>query len=140
VSLVYADTSALATAYLPDEARHPELRRLLLEGVDEVVTSAVTRVEVASTVSRAVGARRAGAAQRLLERFDADCEDDGPLTLVGLDPHPVLARAYEIVLVQRLRALDAIHLAVAIEEHVDAFVTRDAHQARAAAGLGLAVI
>jgi len=146
LTLLYADTSALARAYLADEPDHEQLRDLLLEGHDPVVTSALARIELASAIRAAAGAGRLRRWQSLLERIDADCEEQGPLTLLALQPELVLEPAYDLVRRHRLRTLDAIHLAVALEdcpklaEDGDvAFVTRDGHQAAAARTLGLAV-
>jgi len=136
---LYADTSALARAYLPDEPEHRELRELLLAGEESVATSSLSRVEFSSTVRRARETGGLRLWQQTLERFDLDCESGGPLTLVELEGGAVILRACEIVLEHPLRALDAIHLAVALEERVDAFVTRDSRQAEAATALGLAV-
>jgi predicted nucleic acid-binding protein len=146
VTLLYADTSALARAYLADEPEHELLRGMLLEGSDEVVTSALTRIELASAVRAAAGTGRLRRWQRLLDRIDADCDEDGPVTLLALQPDVVLEPAYDLVRRHRLRTLDAIHLAVALEDcprlAADgdvAFVTRDAEQAAAARSLGLAL-
>lgn len=61
-------------------------------------------------------------------------------------PRRTLDTARRLVLTQRLRTLDAIHLAVALEEgralagdDPFVFVTRDGYQAAAAAALGLTV-
>ena len=145
MSLLYADTSALMRAYFADEPDHELLRGLLLEGVEPVVTSELARVEFASAVT---AARRAGClpeASTVLDRFDADCGDDGPLTLLRLDPEPVLAIAHELVRDYRLRTLDAIHLAVALTDAADlaageklTMVTRDEDQAAAAREAGIA--
>jgi hypothetical protein len=140
VSLFYADTSALVRAYFADEPDHEPLRDLLLEGVEPVVTSEVTRVEFASAVAAAGRAGRLSQAPMVMDRFDADCGDEGPLTLLRLDPEPVLGLAYELVRDHRLRTLDAIHLAVALTDAVDlaggekvTVITRDEEQAAAAA-------
>ena len=68
------------------------------------------------------------------------------MTLVALIPAAVVARAYGLVLEHRLRTLDAIHIAVALDEDAAlatgdelVFVTRDTEQAAAAAAVGLAV-
>lgn len=146
MTLLYADTSALARAYLADEPDHEMLREMLLEGPDQVVTSALARVELASAIRTAANAGRLRRWKSLLERIDADCEEQGPLTLLTLQPDVVLEPAYDLVLHHRLRALDAIHLAVALEDCPRlagdddiAFVTRDADQAAAASTLGLAL-
>jgi predicted nucleic acid-binding protein len=71
---------------------------------------------------------------------------DGSVTLIELDAPRALARARALCEAHRLRALDAIHLAVALAERDElggegelVFVTRDADQAAAARAEGLAV-
>lgn len=141
MTVLYADTSAIARAYLSDELDHSRLRELLLEGPDHVVSSSIARVELASAVRTAGGVGRMRRWQGFLERFDADCEEDGPLTLLALRDDVVFQTAYKVVLEHRLRPLDAIHVAVALEELADEddllFVTRDSRQASAARALGL---
>jgi predicted nucleic acid-binding protein len=146
LTVLYADPSALARAYLADEPDHAVLRTLLLEGSDAVVTSDLTRVELASAVRAAGRAGRLRTWREVLERIDLDCGAGGPVGLIALRPTVVLEAAYLLVLEHRLRTLDAIHLAVAVEEGLAAsageellFVTRDADQAAAAPALGLAV-
>lgn len=144
MSLLYADTSALVRAYLADEPDHGRLRALLFEGQDPVATSELARVELASAVATAARQERLDQPQVVLDRFDLDCADDGPLALLGLDSSPVLARARELVTEHPVRTLDAIHLAVATttarelagEEPV-ILVTGDGRQARVAEKLGL---
>ncbi len=82
----------------------------------------------------------------VLDRFDGDCGDDGPLTMVRLDPEVALPAARGLVLRHQLRTLDAVHLAVALTTAVDlapdgevCLVTRDHGQAAAAVEVGLAV-
>jgi len=146
VTLLYADSSALARAYLADEADHALLRELLLGGSELVVTSEVGRLELATAVRAAHRAGRLPRWQDLLGRIDVDCGEEGPLTLLALRPDVVLRAAYQLVLEHRLRTLDAIHLAVALEECPPladgddiVFVTRDTDQAAAASAAGLAV-
>jgi hypothetical protein len=142
---LYADTSALVRAYFADEPDHGLLRGMLLEGLEPVVTSELARVEFASAVAAAVRAGRLSEARVVLGRFDADCGDDGPLTLLRLEPEAVLTLGYELAGDHRLRTLDAIHLAVALTDAVDlaagekvTVVTRDENQATAARATGLA--
>lgn len=144
--LLYADTSALVRAYFPDEPDSAALRALLLEGEDPVVTSELTRVEFAGAVSAAARAGRLADARVILDRFDVDCADDGPLALLRLDPASALPLARRLVGEHRLRTLDAIHLAVALTDGVELaagepvdVVTRDDAQAAAATDLGLGV-
>ena len=147
LSLLYADTSALLRAYFPDETDHALLRARLLEGTEPVVTSELARVEFASAVRAAGLDRRVRAWRDLLGRFDEDSAPDGPVALLELHPGTVLPAARRLVLEHRLRTLDAIHLAVAIEEcpayagGLDiVFVTRDGDQAAAARALGLTLL
>lgn len=146
MSLIYADTSALLRAYFADEPDHAQLRAMLLEGDQPVVTTELARVELASAIRAAGEAGRLGGIRGLLARIDADCGEDGPVALIRLRPEVVLPRAYRLALEHRLRTLDALHLAVAIEECVALaedgdilFVTRDEHQAEAASTLGMGV-
>lgn len=125
-------------AYLHDEPEHARLRELLLESGASVFTSEIARVEFGSAVRRASGTGRARRWQRILGQFDADCAA-GTVTLLALRGDDILRRAYEIVTEHPIRTLDAIHLAVALEEDPDVFLTRDEPQARAAAALGLSI-
>lgn len=146
MTLLYADTSAILRAYFADEPDHAVLRALLLEGDDPVVTSEIARIEMGSAVRAASADGRLPGWRRLLGRIDADCGEGGPLTLLALRPQVVLPTAYSLVVDHRLRTLDAMHLAVAIEEcpalsngEGVAFVTRDRGQAAAASAVGLSV-
>lgn len=146
MTLLYADTSALVRAYLADEAGHDELRALLLNGTHPVVTSEIARIELGSAVESAARAGRIRAGDRLSDRIAADTSENGVIFLAELRPRAIVPRAYDLVRTYRLRTLDAIHLAVALED-APAFagseevvlVTRDADQAAAARSLGLAV-
>jgi len=146
VSLLYADTSALVRAYFEDEPDHARLRERLLEGEEPVVTSELARVELASAIRAAAETGRLRRPGGVLARIDADCQERGPIALLRLRAQAVLPMAYSLVLEHRLRTLDAIHLAVALEECPTlagddevVFVTRDEDQATAAAAVGFAV-
>lgn len=146
MSSLYVDTSALLRAYLPEEREHNELEALLLKAQGPVATSEIARVEFASAARGALLGGTARVLRSLLDKFDQDCGPDGPIRLLALDPAAVLPRAYELVIDHRLRALDAIHLAVALEQYRPlaadtdvVFVTRDQDQAAAAKALGFAV-
>lgn len=142
--LLYADTSALVRAYFADEDDHDELRSLLLEGSDPVVTSELARLEFASATMAAARAGRIRTARTVLARFDADCGDDGPLALIALEPARVLPEAHRLLVDHALRTLDALHLAVALTESGHfarpdqlGFVSRDGAQIDAAEAEGL---
>jgi len=150
LTVLYADTSALVRAYFADEARHGHLRRLLLEGQDPVVTSELARLELTSAASAAERAGRIDRVGPLLERFDADCGDQGPLALVRLVPERTFAGARRLLLSHRLRSLDALHLASALDLRAQltddntgddvVFVSEDADQARAARAEGFELL
>lgn len=144
--MLYADTSALARVYLPDEPNHVELRRLLLDSGEQVVTCELARLELASAVQAAHRAGRLAGGGDVLLRIDADCGPNGSVKLLTMRPEFTFVTAHRLLLQHRLRTLDAIHLAVALDDapaladgEEVVFVTRDAHQAAAARALGLAV-
>jgi predicted nucleic acid-binding protein len=146
VSVLYGDSSAIVGAYFSDESGHAHLRDMLLLGDEPVIMSEIGRIEVARAL---VAARRAGRiadSSRVLTRFEVDCRPGGPLKLLALRSSTVLARATQLVIDHPLRALDAIHLAVALEDGLGlagddglVFVTRDRQQADAATALGFEV-
>jgi len=145
VSLIYADSSALVRAYFPDEPDHADMRTLLLEGNEPVVTSEIARLELASAARAASSGGRLSRWSELLARIDLDLAEGGPIGPIGLRPDLILPAAYRLVVEHRLRTLDAIHLAVCVEEcpafagdDTIIFVTRDRAQAAAARALGLA--
>ena len=148
MTLLYADTSALVRCWLPGEDRSDseQLRALLLEGTDPVVTSELTRLEVASAVHAAARAGRLRRTAGVLRRADRDWGAEGPVALLALQAAEVLPVARQIVLDHPVRTLDAIHLAVATTTAAELaagdmveFVTRDSRQADAAKALGLPV-
>jgi predicted nucleic acid-binding protein len=146
VSLLYADSSALARAYFSDEDDHSELRTMLLEGSEPVVTSEIARLELASAVRSAAIGRRVARYNDLLARIDADFAEGGPIGPIDLRSDVILPAAYRLVVAHGLRTLDAIHLAVCVEDcpafagdSAIAFITRDLDQAAVARALGLDV-
>lgn len=107
------------------------------------MTSELTRVEFASAVHAARRANRLVDARAPLDRFDATCGDDGPISLLRLDTEHTFPLARSLLADHPLRTLDAIHLAVALTdaaalagEEPIAVVTRDQRQADAVAALG----
>lgn len=138
--IIYADTSALGSVYLGDEADASWLSDVLFSGPDQVVTAELTDVELASLLRRAVRNGRiddAGLRERLTS-YEAHSADDGPLGIVPLTSRTV-ARAREFVLQTAVRSLDALHLAAADTLADGAaevlILTRDRRQAEAAAAL-----
>jgi predicted nucleic acid-binding protein len=146
MTLLYADSSALLRAYFADEDDHVELRNLLLGGREPVVTSEITRLELASAVRSAYSSGRVARSSDLLGRIDGDLAEEGAISPIDFRADPIVGVAYRFILEHRLRPLDAIHLAVCVEDcpglaggEAVVFVTRDADQAAAARALGLAV-
>ena len=142
MGLLYADTSALARLYLRDEPDSEHLIALLLASPESVITSELARTELARAVKSAERAGRILDADPVLERIDAHLGTR--IALVELRPKTILPRARDLILHHRLNTLDAIHLAVAIEESEAlgepiVFVTRDGEHAIAARELGLEV-
>jgi predicted nucleic acid-binding protein len=116
----------------------------LLEGTEAVITSELTRLEFASAVTAAARTRRRRKSRLFLDRFDADCSNDGPIALLRLDPEGVFPLAHRLLTEHDLRTLDALHLAVASTSATAlagadsiVLVTRDDRQAAAAAAMGL---
>jgi uncharacterized protein len=145
-AVLYCDSSALVRAYLADEPEHAELSRVVLDADRLVITSALTEVELVAAIWAAARRGRVAGATPRIEEAAADMSPDGSVTLIALDPAPVLSRARALCERHRLRALDAIHLAVALSEREElagegelVFVTRDADQAAAARAEGLVV-
>jgi uncharacterized protein len=144
--VIYVDPSALVRAYLGDEAASHELHTLLLTGPGIVLTSEISRVEMAAAIRTAGRAGRLAEWELVLRRVDADMATEGPVHPIALRSEPVIGVARQLVLDHKLRTLDAIHVAVALEDGRTlarddelVFVTRDADQASAARALGLAV-
>ncbi|GAB3369442.1 type II toxin-antitoxin system VapC family toxin [Amycolatopsis echigonensis] len=143
----YADTSALATAYLKDEPGHREMRELLLEGPDLVFSSELTRIEFTSALTAAKRAGRIPDARIVLEHFDRLASPEGALVLIPFRPERVFSAAQRLVAENYpIRTLDALHLAVVMRETAEltggqpiTVVTRDARQAEAAKANGLLV-
>lgn len=142
----YVDTSALVRCYFPDEPDHDELRTSLLEGDEPVVTSELTRVELASAVYAAGRAGRLTDPEELLDRIAVQCSDGGPVALLDLRPEAVFPVATELLARFPLRPIDALHLAVARTAAADladgepmVLVSRDVRQRAAAAAMGMPV-
>jgi len=140
--IVFADTSALGSAYLDDEEDGPWIRRILFAGADEVVVSELADVEFASLLDRARRAGRIdedGVAERL-SAYAGHSADGGPIGVLPLTRDTV-ATARRFVLEASVRTLDALHLAsadVLFEASSDqvSILTRDVRQAAAARALG----
>lgn len=130
MAIFYADTSALVKLVL-DEPESYALRTFLADA--DLVSSDLILTELLRAVHRAVGDDPGLPLDLLLERAGALME------AVALRPidRPLLLAAGALD-EPALRALDAIHLASALDlQPVDTFVTYDERQAAAARLAGL---
>jgi predicted nucleic acid-binding protein len=137
--VLFADSSALTRIYLEDERESDELAALLLESDTVTLASELVYVELARALKNAERGGRISSAEAILSVVDADLARS--VSLIDLEPATVLPGARELILEYRLGTLDAIHLAVALDEARRAdepltFVTRDGDQAAAAKALG----
>lgn len=133
MAILYADASALVKL-LREEAESAALRAYL-HGAD-LVSSELMLTEIPRAVRRAAAREPALPLDLLLERVGA------LLDILALRPidRGVLVAAGALV-EPALRALDAIHVASAIDlNSVEAFVTYDERQAAAARLVGLRTI
>lgn len=146
-ALAYLDASVLVRALLDEERGHDEAVRVLTEARGRTVSWAAVQVEAASALRSAIRARRTPNPAVPARRLSALFSRPGSLMLLpGADPD-LLPLAIDIIGRQRIRALDALHLATALTEgrrlagrHPLVFVTADSAQAEAAAAEGLEVL
>lgn len=145
--ITYVDSSYLARSYLADEPEHAPARALV-EGGSLLVTSTMTLIEVTSALIRAHRVQRIADVDVLLQKLYEETSAGGQITLVRADLTEVETAARTIVRHFAIRALDALHLAIAdqaarplAEDGEDvAFASRDDGQRAAAAALGFVTI
>ncbi len=143
--IIFADTSALGSAYLGDEADARWIADTVFDGPDPVVVCELADVEIASLLRRAHRDGRVddpGVAERLAA-YQGHTAATGPIAVVPLT-HATLVRARHLVLETTVRTLDALHLAAAqilaeSSEDEVTILTRDALQATAARALGFSL-
>lgn len=136
--LAYVDTSMLVKRYLPEQGSHEFEARLLAEQPD-LLASQLAQPELASALRRRVrqGQIEAQYMQAAWDGFEQDMQRNA-IRLVALDPACV-QRATTLLrrLQSPLAALDALHLATALEHACEVLFTTDAQLARAATEAGL---
>src|SRR3989449_11662725 len=103
-------------AYSAGEDEHMGLRSFLLGEREPVVTSEIARLELASAVRSAYSAGRVARSSDLLGRIEGDLAEDGAISPIDLRADVIIPTAYRYVVEHRLRPLDAIHLAVCVED------------------------
>lgn len=141
--IIFADTSAIGSAYLGDEADGRWISDVIFDGPDPVVISELADVEFASLLVRAKSDGRIDASEmaECLAAYKVHTSDDGPIGVVPIT-HDSFSRAQQFVLQVSIRTLDALHLATAqflADTNDDNVVvlTLDHRQAVAAKALGL---
>jgi uncharacterized protein len=133
VTVFYADASALVKLVL-DEPESRALRAFIADA--DLVSSDLILTEMPRAARRAVDDHPDLPLERLLERVGALVE---AIALRPVD-RPLLAAAGALE-EPALRALDAIHVASAVDlQPIDTFVTYDERQAAAARLAGLRTI
>lgn len=147
--IAYVDSSVLARAYLRDEDGSDEARRLLADRSVAKFTGRWTRIEVSGAIVRAARSGRSVVQAEALSELDADLRDEGGrIAILSAPGEDVEAKALEIARSHGLRALDALHVALAslaIPPLADrgeplGFASRDGDQATVAESLGFARI
>ncbi|MBV2185106.1 MAG: type II toxin-antitoxin system VapC family toxin [Rhizobium sp.] len=137
--MVYADTSALVKRYLI-EPFSSEFETLFMQA--PLVTSRLSLVEMRCAVARKRRDRQITARieNRVTSEMATDIQD-GALLIgeVGAAHFTAAFHLIDRLSGTPLRALDALHLAVAEQLAASAFATADRHQADAAEALGLTV-
>lgn len=147
--IAYVDSSLIARAYLEDEDGSEEAQRLLADRRLAKVTGRWTRIEVSAAIVRAARAGRLDAPVRSLVWLDADLRHgSGRIEVIAAPDPEVEAKALAIAREHGLRALDALHVAlaaIAVPKLADkgepiGFASRDGDQATVAESLGFAAV
>jgi predicted nucleic acid-binding protein len=142
--IAYVDSSLLARAYLRDEEGSEDARRLLADPGIAKVTGPWTRIEVSAAIVRAGRSGRRVRPARSLADLDRDVHPDGRVLPIDAPAELVEAKALQLAREHGLRALDALHVAlaaIAIPKLADkgeplGFASRDGDQATVAVSLG----
>jgi uncharacterized protein len=147
--IAYVDSSLLARAYLRDADGSEEARRLLADRSIAKYTGRWTRIEVSGAIVRAASGRRPVDRQQALADLDNDLRvRTGRIRVLVTDDAEVEAQALALAREHGLRALDALHVAlaaIAIPKLADkgepiGFASRDGDQATVAESLGFAAV
>lgn len=136
----YIDTSLLVKRYTP-EPLSDEFDQFLCDAQPELIISELSRLELASVLSRKRREGRLSAPDLESVRRQADSDFlAGTVEVVKLESR-VVKRALELMytLSNPVATLDAIHLATALQENATLFMTDDRQLARAAIESDLAV-
>ncbi|MBE7418917.1 MAG: type II toxin-antitoxin system VapC family toxin [Ideonella sp.] len=137
---IYIDTSALAKRYIAERGSDEFEAFVQAEGADCVICQLAT-VELESVLRRLQRERLIDSGYALQVRRDFASDLASALWSMQAFDAACFARANELLraLDSPLAALDALHLASAVELGCDALATADRQLARAAAECGLTV-
>ena len=130
---VSMDTSSLAKRYVQEQGS--EALSLLLQEASELSVCIITVPEIISGLNRRLreGILTTANYQRVKRQLLDDVRD---ATVLQITPS-VISHAIKLLEKNVLRAMDALHIACAIEYQPDIFVTSDQRQFTAAGNAGL---
>jgi predicted nucleic acid-binding protein len=143
--VIFADTSFLASLYLPNDRFSAQARAAAATLTDALAYPLLTELELGNTIWRAVGEKRISgrAARALLSELNRDLEA-GFLQACGLDSVAHYRKAIELsehYAAQYLtRALDVLHVAAAYLLETPLFASFDQRQRKLAEAVGLKVL
>ena len=133
---VFLDTSAFAKRYVAEQGSDKVLE--LCQQADSLVVSIICLPEFISTLSRLVREKKIAkpAYQKLKREAMADIGDIDICQITA----EVLASTVSLLEDHPLRAMDALHVACALNYGADVFVSADHRQLTAARKAGLKVV
>ena len=133
---VFFDSSALAKRYIEDEMRSEQIDRLVFDA-DPVVVSVICFPEILSAFARLRRGKKLTIAQ-YNQCKRSTIEDFSAFQVCQLSPE-VIKTSITLLEHVELRAMDALHVACAIEAKASLFVSSDKRQLAAAKKFSLAV-
>jgi predicted nucleic acid-binding protein len=144
--VTYWDTSALVKLYIA-ETDSPYFLRLIAEGDEPIVCSAIATTEVLCVLYRKERARalRAGGARRIYAKFDQDVRSGRILTVpYGQDVEAQAEKLVKLVFARPrpilIRSLDVIHVSTALSSRSRDLVATDTRLREVAILAGLSVL
>ena len=133
---VFFDSSALAKRYIEDKMKSDQIDRLVFDA-DSVVVSIICFPEIISAFVRLRREKKLNTAQYNQCKRSA-VEDFSAFQVCQLSPE-VINRSITLLEHVELRAMDALHVACAIESEASLFVSSDQRQLVAAKKFSLTV-
>ena len=132
---VFFDSSSLAKRYIKEE-KSEQVDRLFLES-DSVVVSSICLPEIVSALARLRREKKLNGAQ-YNQCKKSVVEDFAAFQICQLSPE-VIKTSISLLEHAELRAMDALHVACALEAKAPLFVSSDERQNRAAKKFGLTI-